>query len=43
VKTYSAGRELCSSHVAGEPERFHRLLTEQVRVGDLLESASASA
>jgi hypothetical protein len=33
--TYSAGRELCSSYVAGRPERFRRLLTEQVRVGDL--------
>ena len=34
--TYSAGRELCRAYVAGEPERFRRLLTEQVRVGDLL-------
>jgi hypothetical protein len=38
VITYSAGRELCSSYVAGEPERFRRLLTEQVRVRDLLEA-----
>ena len=36
VITYSAGRELCRSYVAGEPERFRRLLTEQVRVRDLL-------
>jgi hypothetical protein len=35
VMNYSAGRELCRSYVAGEPERFHRLLTEQVRVRDL--------
>ena len=28
------GRELCRSYVAGEPERFRRLLTEQVRVDD---------
>ena len=35
VMTYSAGRELCRSYVAGEPERFRSLLTEQVRVGDL--------
>jgi hypothetical protein len=36
ILTYAAGRELCRSYVAGEPERFRRLLTEQVRVGDLL-------
>jgi hypothetical protein len=36
VLTYSAGRELCRRYVAGEPERFRRLLTEQVRVADLL-------
>ncbi len=36
VITYSAGRELCRSYVAGDPERFRRLLTEQVRVRDLL-------
>ncbi len=33
--TYAAGRELCKAYVAGEPERFRRLLTEQVRVRDL--------
>ncbi len=42
VMNYSAGRELCRSFVAGEPERFRRLLTEQVRVRDLLEAASAA-
>jgi hypothetical protein len=36
VMTLSAGRELCRSYVAGDPERFRRLLTEQVRVRDLL-------
>jgi hypothetical protein len=36
IVTYPAGRELCRAYVAGEPERFRRLLTEQVRVGDLL-------
>jgi hypothetical protein len=36
VTNYVAGRELCRAFVAGEPERFRRLLTEQVRVGDLL-------
>jgi hypothetical protein len=34
--TYPAGRALCGSYVAGEPERFRLLLTEQVRVRDLL-------
>lgn len=34
--TYPAGHELCRTYVAGEPERFRRLLSEQVRVGDLL-------
>jgi hypothetical protein len=36
IVTYSIGLDLCRAHVAGEPERFRRLLTEQVRVGDLL-------
>jgi hypothetical protein len=36
VVTYPAGRELCRTYVAGEPERFRRLLTEQVRVPDLV-------
>jgi hypothetical protein len=36
ILTYSAGRDLCRTYVAGEPERFRRLVTEQVRVGDLL-------
>ena len=36
VLTYPAGRELCRAYVAGNPERFRRLLTAQVRVGDLL-------
>jgi hypothetical protein len=43
VVNYSAGRELCRSYVAGEPERFGRLLTEQVRVCDLLEAREARA
>ncbi|HSC91752.1 MAG TPA: hypothetical protein VLB86_08885 [Gaiellaceae bacterium] len=41
VTTYSAGRDLCRSYVAGAPERFGRLLTEQVRVRDLLEARDA--
>ena len=39
ILTYAAGGELCRSYVAGEPERFRRLLTEQVRVRDLLEAS----
>jgi hypothetical protein len=35
VITYSAGRNLCRSYTNGHAERFRRLLTEQVRVGDL--------
>jgi len=41
ILTYSAGRELCRAYVGGEPERFGRLLTEQVRVRDLLEAHAA--
>jgi hypothetical protein len=41
VITYPAGRELCRSYVAGEPENFRRLLTEQVRVRDLLAARDA--
>jgi hypothetical protein len=33
--TYAASRELCRAYVGDNPERFHRLLTEQVRIGDL--------
>jgi hypothetical protein len=43
ILTYSAGRELCRSYVADAPERFRRLLTEQVRVGDLLDAREARA
>jgi hypothetical protein len=39
ITTYLAGQELCRAWVAGEPERFRRLLTEQVRVGELLAAA----
>jgi hypothetical protein len=38
VITYSAGRELCASYVGGEPERFRTLLSQQVRVKDLLDA-----
>jgi hypothetical protein len=43
VMNYSAGRELCRSYLAGEPDRFRRLLTEQVRVRDLLGTNDARA
>jgi hypothetical protein len=43
ITTYHAGRELCRSYMAGEPEPFRRLLTEQVRVRDLLESRDGGA
>jgi len=36
VACYPTGRELCAAYVAGDPARFRRLLSEQVRVGDLL-------
>jgi hypothetical protein len=34
--TYAVGRELCREYVAGDMERFGRLLTVQVRVGELV-------
>ena len=42
VTNYPTGHELCSSYVAGDPQRFRRLLTEQVRVRELLESRKAA-
>ena len=41
ILAYPAGRELCRSYVGGELERFRRLLSEQVRVRDLLEARDA--
>ena len=38
VITYSAGLELCRAYVGGEAARFHRLLTEHVRIGELTAS-----
>ena len=34
--TYSAGLRLCRAYVAGDPARFRRLLTEHVRIGELI-------
>jgi hypothetical protein len=36
VITYSAGRDLCRAYVGGDPARFRTLLTEHVRIADLL-------
>jgi hypothetical protein len=41
VINYSAGRELCHAWVAGDPQRLARLLTEHVRVGDLMTAVSS--
>jgi hypothetical protein len=38
VLTYAAGREACERWVGGDLQRFRRLLTEQMRVRDLLEA-----
>ncbi|HEY7002671.1 MAG TPA: hypothetical protein VH281_00195 [Gaiellaceae bacterium] len=43
IVTYPAGRSLCEAYVAGDPSRFRRLLTEPVRVGELLEARHATA
>jgi hypothetical protein len=36
VITYSAGRDLCRAYIDGDPARLRRLLTEHVRIGDLV-------
>jgi hypothetical protein len=36
VMNYPVGYELCSRYVGGDPARYRRLLTEQVRVGELV-------
>lgn len=43
VLTYSAGRELCRAYIGDDLDRFRRLLTEQVRVRDLVAANQASA
>lgn len=35
VVTYTAGLDLCRGYVGGDQARFRRLLTEQVRIGEL--------
>ncbi len=34
--TYTAGRELCTAYIGGDPARLRTLLTEHVRIGDLV-------
>jgi hypothetical protein len=36
VTNYAAGMDLCAGFVAGDRDRFRRLLTEQIRVRDLV-------
>ena len=36
VITYSAGRDLCRNYAKGDPARFRTLLTQPVRIGELL-------
>lgn len=36
--TYTAGRDLCRAYVDGDPGRFRRLLTEPVRISELVHS-----
>ncbi len=43
VMNYSAGLELCRAYVRGDPTRFRRLLSAQVRVRDLLEARESEA
>jgi hypothetical protein len=40
VITYTAGQELCDAYIGGDPARLRTLLTEHVRIGDLLAAAS---
>ena len=39
ILTYPAGARLCRGYVAGQPDRFRRLLTEQVRIRELADAA----
>ena len=38
---YSAGRDVCRAWVGGDPVRFRRLLTEQIRVSELVAALSS--
>jgi hypothetical protein len=39
VITYSAGRDLCRAYIGGDSSRLRTLLTEHVRIGDLVAAA----
>jgi hypothetical protein len=39
--TYAAGRDICRAWVGGDPARFRRLLTEQIRVSELVAALSS--
>ncbi len=41
IISYPAGHELCATYVGGDPTRYRRLLSEQVRVGELKAAAAA--
>jgi hypothetical protein len=41
--TYAAGRDMCRAWVGGDPARFRRLLTEQIRVSELVAALSSSS
>jgi hypothetical protein len=41
IISYPAGNELCGAYVAGDPQRYRHLLTEQLRVSDLRRAATA--
>ena len=41
VVNYPAGQALCDAYVGGRPERLRRLLTEEVRVSELLAARDA--
>ena len=40
IVTYATGRDLCRAYVGEDLTRFRRLLTEPVRIGELLAAAS---
>lgn len=43
VVTYTAGRDLCRAYHGGDVSRFRRLLTEQVRIGELRDAPAVSS
>jgi hypothetical protein len=43
VLSYLAGKDLCRAYVAAAPDGFRRLLTEQVRIKDLLAAQDAGS